>query len=144
MPRYRQNNQLVDTESDLLGLTRPNTHDPSRQYPWKGVTAEHEFAALPEVGLEFSARQTRLDYQQPNRERGLYPERFFTPILDVQRLQRVDDNSKIGFNTYTAESDTFKMFIPRPINDEANAPKPARGDIAPLSMAGNPFDMQLT
>ncbi len=141
-PRHRMP-ALVDTESDLLGITRPATKDPSRQYPYKGAVASHTFAPLAEDGLGFSARYTQLDYPQPNREKGLYPERFFNPILDLQRLERLDDNSKIGINSYLAEMDSYKMFVPKPIPDRSLPTPQRRGEWPVLANVGEPFAMDL-
>ena len=138
IPKYKSGSDIVDTESDLWGITRPLSSDPSRKYPYAGVQAKHQFEPLPEIGLDFSSRATHLDSQQPNRERGVFPERFFNPIVDLTRLSRNDDNSKIGFNTYLAETDTYKMFIPRPIDSTTTLPPRAAGG-AGRNMLSDPF-----
>ncbi len=137
-PFYKTDSVAVDTESDLFGLTRPASRDPAKQYPYTGVQKQHQLVPLPEIGLEFSARQTRLDSQQPNREQGVFPERFFNPIIDLTRLSRIDDNSKIGYNTYLAESDTYKMFIPKPFADSV-LPVPKNPGMLPA--APSTFDI---
>lgn len=107
---YQHVSKWVDTESELLNLSRPLTKDPGQQFPYKQAPAEHEFTAVenPEV----SAKYTRLDYPAPNREQMVDVNRFYPLPLNPQALQRIHSNAYVGRNTTLDERDYYRMRVP--------------------------------
>lgn len=136
---FHRTTSIVDAESDVQNRSRKFSKDPSTQWPYNGAKAPHTLEAVGEVGLNFSNRHTRVDYPLPNREQSLYPERFYNTQIDMQALENIDDNTKIGINSYLAERDNFKAYIPSPINDAATLPPAPRSEdiqFNPISQTG--------
>jgi len=120
---YEQND-LINIESDLQGVTRKWSKDPKQQYPYK--KSAYQAPAAPAVcKIETESLSTRLVAPQFKRGQGV--NRFYDQCLNPQQLNRIRSNMYIGVNTRLYNRDNYVPQIPKPLGPTGlPQPKPVK------------------
>ena len=105
-------NDMVNIESDLYNLNRPNTKDPRRKYPY----INPQYSNPPQIPVctdtEIRIQQPKLEGSQFNREKSIQIPRFESLCLNPQQFNRIQSNNVIGLDTRLFNRDIFRAKIP--------------------------------
>ena len=115
--RVSDPNAMMNIESDLYNLNRPNSKDPMQHYPFIQQAFPNE-AAIPACGqnADFDFIYPKLEGSQWNREKSINIQRFESLCLNPQMLARIRSNNVIGANTRLYHRDNYRPNIPLPPN----------------------------
>lgn len=105
-------NDMVNIESDLYNLNRPNTKDPLRKYPY----IKPDYGNPPIIPVctstEMYIQRPTLEGNQFNREKSIAIPRFESLCLNPQQYNRIRSNNVIGLDTRLFNRDIHKPKIP--------------------------------
>ena len=107
-------NDMVNIESDLYNLIRPNSKDPTKKYPFVRKDYDNPPGPLQVCGPDndFRINYPKLEGSQFNREKSIHVPRFESLCLNPQQSNRIRSNNVIGLNTRLYNRDTHKPHMP--------------------------------
>ncbi len=100
--RISDGHDMVNIESDLFNLNRPNSKDQYLKYPFINPRYPHHPGPLPTcrgAADTFNLLRPYLEHSQFNREKQIHVPRFETLCLDPQAFKRIRSNNVVGLNT---------------------------------------------
>jgi hypothetical protein len=108
---------MVAVESDLKNLQRKESKNPLTQYPYtKKTNIKPEVLPVCNKNKTLETKYTQLEAPSYKRELQIDIKRFQPLDRNLERLNRIQDNSYIGFNTRLQFRDAHKMNAPRVMN----------------------------
>ena len=115
-------NDMMDIESDLYNLNRPNTKNPYKKYPHIPLNPNLSAKQIPVcagANDSFNFIYPKLEGSQYNREKQISVARFESLCLNPQQFNRIRSNNVIGLDTRLYFRDTSKEKVPNPV-DQTN------------------------
>lgn len=105
---------MVNIESDLYNLIRPNSKDPLQKYPFIMKNYDNPPGPLPVCSgpNDFNLHYPKLEGSQFNREKSIHVPRFESLCLNPQQSNRIRSNNVIGLNTRLYNRDSHQPNIP--------------------------------
>ena len=102
-------NDMVNIESDLYNLNRPNTKNQYRKFPFIRPSYQNPPGPLSvcDEKVDFKIIYPTLENSQWNREKSIHIPRFESVCLNPQQLNRIRSNNVIGLNTRLYNRDKY-------------------------------------
>ncbi len=117
--RISNADDMVNIESDLMNLNRPNTKNPQAKYPFIKPGYSNPPGPLRvchSQGEDFNIVYPKLDGTQFNRSKQIHVQRFESLCLNPQKMNRIRSNNVIGLDTRLYNRDTHKSHKPTTTN----------------------------
>jgi len=116
--RISDKNDMVNIESDLYNLNRPNSKNPLAHYPFIKQDYQNppKYPTCKSQQEDFDINYPKLDGSQWNRGKQIQVQRFESLCLNPQKLSRIRSNNIIGTNTRLYYRDTHIPNIPHTKN----------------------------
>lgn len=115
-----QKNDMINIESDLYNLNRPNSKNPYKKYPY--INPKYQPEKIPVckgTKVDFNIQYPKLEGSQYNREKSIHIPRFESLCLNPQQTNRIRSNNVIGLDTRLYFRDTHQPTIPK-LYDKTN------------------------